>query len=57
MSNIPSISVAVKNGYHDCYDKDLQELVNSEMPDYRIYRKENEYYQKAEIPKQLLYKL
>lgn len=57
ISNIPSISVALKNGYHECYDIDLQELVDSEMSNYRIYSKENEYYQKSEIPKQLLHKL
>lgn len=57
INNIPSISIALKNGYHECYDMDLQELVDSEMPNYRIYSKRNEYYQKPEIPKQLLHKL
>lgn len=57
MNNIPSISVALQNGYHECYDTDLQELVDSEMSNYRIYSKANEYYQKPEISKQLLRKL
>lgn len=54
MNNLPSISVACNNGYLPYYDEDLQNKIMEEMPNYYLYYKENEFYQK---PKQLLHKL
>lgn len=44
--NIPSLTVAVKNGYMLCYEEDLQESICEEMPNYQPYCKHNEFYHK-----------
>ncbi len=44
-TNIPSIKVALQNGYvSNCADWEFNDIIYDEMPEYYIYSKSNPYY-------------